>query len=77
MEERLNEHQKDYKQKAWQNYSLEELGNWIYLFSKRANHRSNIMKTKKDLHDAKNYLLMMEEKLKQQTIELEISWDEI
>lgn len=53
-------HQEDYSPKAWEAYSLEELGNWVHLFAKRAQHRSNFAKKDKDLHDAQNYLDMMQ-----------------
>lgn len=36
---------------------------WIHLFAKRAEHRRNIEKLKKDLTDAQNYLYMMQAKL--------------
>ena len=64
--ERLEKHEKDYVNSAWENYTLKELGNWVYLLSKRAQHRTNKDKIRKDLYDAKNYLAMMEHKLKQQ-----------
>lgn len=59
------EHQPDYKAKAWEAYSLFELGAWVHLFTKRAEHRSDLAKRKKDLHDAQNYLDMMQSKLRQ------------
>jgi len=57
----IEKHQKDYRPNAWQNYTLQELGEWVHLFMKRANHRTNIIKAKKDIYDAKNYLWMMGE----------------
>jgi len=60
----LEEHQKDYKPNAWDHYTIQELGNWVHLFEKRSHHRNNIGKATKDLHDAKNYLWMIEEKLR-------------
>lgn len=62
--DRLEVHQPDYKQNSWKEYSFEELGSIIGFFVKRASHRKNIAKKEKDLYDAKNYLAMMEEKLK-------------
>jgi len=58
--ESIIEHQADYKEGIWKTYSLQELGMWVHLFVKRACHRDNIIKAKKDLHDAQNYLNMMQ-----------------
>lgn len=60
----ISEHQKDYKPEAWEAYSFAELGEWVHLLSKRAEHRENPEKRKKDLYDARNYLAMMDAKLK-------------
>jgi len=57
--ESLDAHDKDYKPKAWQAYTLQELGNFVHLLAKRANHRSDLEKRKKDLLDARNYWRMM------------------
>lgn len=56
-------HQPDYKAKAWEMYSLAELGQWVHLLAKRAEHRQNKEKRDKDLYDAQNYLTMMQAKL--------------
>ena len=56
-------HQIDYEPSAWEAYTLSELGNWVYLLTKRAEHRTNLAKKDKDLHDAQNYLNMMQSKL--------------
>ncbi len=72
---RIESHQSDYKSKAWKTYTIQELGNWIHLFHKRSIHRDNSEKSKKDLYDAKNYLWMMEQKLKERAKELEIEYD--
>lgn len=56
-------HQPDYKAKAWELYSLAELGQWVHLLVKRAEHRSSLPKKHKDLYDAQNYLSMMQAKL--------------
>ena len=56
-------HQADYKTKAWEMYSLAELGWWVHLLTKRAEHRQNAEKRAKDLYDAQNYLTMMQAKL--------------
>lgn len=54
-------HQPEYLSQAWAAYTLQELGSWVHLFAKRAQHRSAaaIDKRKKDLYDARNYLAMM------------------
>jgi hypothetical protein len=57
------EHNKDYKDNAWQQYTIEELGNWVHLLAKRATHRTDIAKRFKDLTDAQNYLNMIQEHL--------------
>ena len=56
---RLAEHAEKYTPLAWRDYSLQELGNWVHLLVKRANHRADTEKRAKDLHDAENYLEMM------------------
>jgi len=58
-------HQADYKPQAWEAYTLAELGWWVHLLTKRAEHRSNSEKRAKDLHDAQNYLSMMQAKLEE------------
>lgn len=55
----LKEHEPKFKPSAWQDYSLQELGNWVHLFHKRAEHRSDAEKRAKDLLDARNYWRMM------------------
>lgn len=57
------QHQSDYKPQAWEAYSLLELGAWVHLLAKRAQHRQSEPKRLKDLHDAQNYLSMMQAKL--------------
>jgi len=57
------EHQDKYPAKAWEGYSLAELGYWVHLLTKRAKHRSDFAKKDKDLLDAQNYLNMMQSKL--------------
>lgn len=61
--ESIEHHQCDYNPKAWEAYTLTELGMWVHLFAKRSTHRSNTEKRDKDLHDAQNYLNMMQSKL--------------
>ena len=75
--ERLEKHQPDYKPSIWKQYSLSELGNWVHNFHKRAYHRANQDKAKKDLYDAKNYLWMMEQILKDRCIELGLEFDKL
>lgn len=76
-ENRLYIHQPDYKPQSWEEYSFQELGNIIGFFSKRATHRAKGQKLRKDLYDAKNYLWMMEQKLRKETEKLEINFDEL
>lgn len=59
----LEEHKQDYRVDAWKHYSMAELGQWVHLLCKRAGHRDNAEKRKKDLYDAENYLSMMQSKL--------------
>lgn len=61
----IEKHKEDYKEDAWKNYTITELGNWVHLLCKRAEHRDNNEKAKKDLYDANNYLWMIEQKLKE------------
>lgn len=56
-------HATDYKPGAWDAYTMAELGQWVHLFAKRAEHRDNPEKRAKDLTDAQNYLDMMQAKL--------------
>jgi hypothetical protein len=59
----LEPHQSDYHPQAWLQYSLMELGMWVHLLAKRAEHRLDPEKQAKDLYDAQNYLSMMKAKL--------------
>ncbi len=61
--ESLNEHQPKYNEGAWTEYTLQELGNWVHLFTKRSYHRKDHDKRAKDLLDAQNYLNMMQAQL--------------
>ena len=61
--ESIKPHADDYKEGSWKEYSFSELGQWVELLSKRATHRKNPEKRKKDLYDAKNYLDMMVSRL--------------
>lgn len=59
----IEKHQKDYREKAYMEYTEDELIMWVHLLTKRATHRKKSMKIKKDLYDAKNYISMLELKL--------------
>lgn len=71
----LKQHASDYKHRAWTDYTLEELGQWVTLLIKRSSHRSNLEKRAKDLHDARNYLNMLDAQLSWYEDELyEVTW---
>jgi len=53
----------DYKEGAWTEYSLAELGWFVHLLVQRSSHRANLEKRRKDLYDARNYLNMMDAQL--------------
>lgn len=55
----IKKHASDYKSKAWEQYTISELGQWVHLLAKRSQHRSTKEKRDKDLYDAENYLEMM------------------
>ena len=59
--ESIEKHEKDYKAGSYKQYTEEELIWWQHLLRKRATHRANIVKKEKDLYDAGNYQLMLEE----------------
>lgn len=59
----IEKHIPDYQPAAWEAYTLSELGNFVHLLAKRAEHRANKDKQIKDVYDAKNYLSMMVAKL--------------
>ena len=73
----IAKHQADYKPDIWRNYTIEELGNWIHLFNKRATHRTNNERARKDLYDAKNYLWMIKENLKSTARSLAFDFDKL
>ena len=60
----IKKHEKDYKPKAWEQYTLGELGMWVHLLTKRAEMRNNQVKKEKDLYDASNYRWMLQQKIK-------------
>jgi len=76
-ENRIEKHQEDYKKKAWEDYSIFELGMWVHLFHERSLHRNNGEKAHKDIYDAKNYLWMIEQKLKARAEELKIDYSSL
>jgi hypothetical protein len=53
-------HDRSYKDRAWADYSIEELGMWVHLLVKRAQMRSDPDKARKDLYDARNYAAMIQ-----------------
>jgi hypothetical protein len=61
--EPLKPHEPDYKPQAWADYTFAELGWWVHLLAQRSTHRENPEKRRKDLHDARNYLAIMNTKL--------------
>lgn len=70
--EAIKEHAPKYKDRAWEDYTFQELAGWVHLFSKRAKHRSPdaAEKIRKDITDAKNYLAMMQAKLDHEASEI-------
>ena len=56
----LSEHSTKYNDNAWRDYTVAELGMFVHLLVKRAEHRADIEKKTKDLNDAQNYLRMMQ-----------------
>lgn len=73
----LEEHEKDYFPEAWEEYSIQELGEWIHLLVTRSTHRKAVEKVKKDLHDAKNYFEMIEKKLRYMAGVNDLKWEEL
>lgn len=63
MPESLVAHQSKYREGAWDEYSIDELGQWVHLLAKRATHRTDPEKRAKDLTDAQNYLDVIQAKL--------------
>jgi hypothetical protein len=59
--EQIKPHAGDYANKAWQQYSVEELEWWVRLLTKRGTHRTDEAKRAKDLYDASNYQAMLDE----------------
>lgn len=65
--EEIKKHSDKYVSGSWRNYSFQELGDFVHLLAKRANHRTEYEKAQKDLDDARNYLVMMLSKLDEHT----------
>jgi len=61
--EEIKSHSVDYLDRSWEDYTFEELGQFVHLLAKRAGHRAETKKRQKDLYDAQNYLRMMQAKL--------------
>jgi len=59
LKDMLNQHQHKFKPEAWRGYSTEELEWWSKLLRKRATHRTDEAKIRKDIRDAENYELML------------------
>jgi hypothetical protein len=53
--ESIKKHESEYLPDAWMKYSVEELGWWVKLLTKRAEMRADPVKKAKDLEDAANY----------------------
>lgn len=68
--ESIKEHASDYKNRAWEDYDFDELGHWVHLLAKRACHRSDKERCRKDLTDAQNYLNIMQANLDYQKRQL-------
>lgn len=76
----IKEHQNKYKPKAYLKYSIVELGGEIGFLVKRATHRSDMSKQGdkgkiKDLQDAKNYYVILGEKLKDEFANMGFRFD--
>lgn len=55
----IKKHNRKFHRRAWEQYSIEELGQWVHLFAKRSHHRTDMNKRDKDLADARNYWRMI------------------
>ena len=56
-------HSLDYKPGSWTDYTIEELGQFVHLLTKRAKHHTNSDEIAKDLYAAYSYLDMMRAKV--------------
>ncbi|KKK97307.1 hypothetical protein LCGC14_2654060 [marine sediment metagenome] len=66
-------HYDAFKADSWREYTLQELGDAVAFFVKRAQHRTSPKKVAKDLYDAKNYAVMMLAHVEQHVMDLGIS----
>ncbi len=57
--EELRPHLGNYFPDSWRGYTLQDLGNFVYLLTTRSLHRGRPEKRAKDLYDARNYWRMM------------------
>ena len=73
--EEIKEHAHRFKDGAWRNYSYEELANWVHNLTKRAIHRTEVMKVEKDLVDARNYLAMFVAKFEEHAEQILAEYD--
>jgi len=62
----LDEYKKEYIPDIYKEYTGEELMWWILNLVRRSTHRTNKDKSLKDIKDARNYLWMLEEKVKEE-----------
>jgi hypothetical protein len=60
--ESIKSHEPDYRPNAWQEYTIEELGWWVRLLTKRSTHRADRVKREKDLGEAQVYADMLKAK---------------
>ena len=65
MPEGLLAHQEDYRPNSWSTYTIEELEWWVKLLRKRATHRTDQIKRRKDLYDARNYKSILDAKMEE------------
>ena len=56
----IRENESEFVSGSWRKYSITELGNWVHLLVKRATHRMDAKKARKDLKDAQSYLDIMQ-----------------
>jgi len=53
-----------FKSNSYMNYTPQELINWIQLITKRASHRNDLVQASKDLEEAANYAIFLNNKLR-------------
>ena len=62
----IEDNNTDYIPEIWKEYTIEELMWWIINLTRRATHRLNREKALEDIENAKNYLWMMSEAIKEE-----------